>query len=80
MLRMSYLRQITSLMRSRDNPVADAAIRTAIAKSLKLAQDHASRLSQEKARGASQPATGWKATDANDADDAVFALCNAYQG
>jgi hypothetical protein len=64
----------------RDDSVADPAIRAAVAKSLKLARDHASRLSRERPRGAIQPATGWKAAESNDADDVVFDLCSSYQG
>jgi hypothetical protein len=64
----------------RDNPIADTAIRSAVATSLRLFQDHASKLSREPVRGAVQPATGWTAAANNDADDHVWSLCSSYQG
>jgi hypothetical protein len=64
----------------RDEAVADPAIRSAVATSLRLFQDHASKLSREPVRGAIQPATSWTAAADNDASDQVFSLCSSYQG
>lgn len=64
----------------RDNPAADSAIRDAITNSLRLARDQASKLTNEPARGAIQPATGWTADVANPADQRVWDLCRAYGG
>lgn len=62
----------------RDNPAADKAIRDAVAESLRLARDQASRLSNEPARGAIQPSTTWTPDAANAADQLVWDLCRAY--
>jgi hypothetical protein len=64
----------------RDNPIADNAIRDAIAESLRIARDQASHLSNEPARGAIQPSTTWTPEVANRADQRVWDLCRAYGG
>lgn len=64
----------------RDNPVADAGVRSAITESLRLFREHAAALSREPARGAIQPPTHWTAATANAADDRVWSACESYQG
>lgn len=64
----------------RDNPVADAGVRSAITESLRLFREHAAALSREPARGAIQPPTHWTAATANAADDRVWSVCESYQG
>jgi hypothetical protein len=61
-----------------DDQAADSTIRNAIAESLKLARDQASKLTKEPARGAIQPATTWTVQAANTADQRVWDLCRAY--
>jgi len=64
----------------RENPDADSTIRDAVADSLRLYRDQASKLSHEPARGAVQPAIGWTASAANTADQRVWDLCKGYGG
>lgn len=64
----------------RDNPAADATIREAVEKSLQLLRQHAAASSGEQTRGAIQPAVGWTADAANNADQRVWDLCRAYGG
>jgi len=64
----------------RENPDADSAIRDAVADSLRLYRDQASKLSHEPTRGAVQPAIGWTASMANTADQRVWDLCKGYGG
>ncbi len=64
----------------RDNPAADSTIREAAEKSLELLRQHAATASGEKTRGAIQPAGGWTADAANNADQRVWDLCRAYGG
>ncbi|BCI84788.1 hypothetical protein MTY66_64130 (plasmid) [Mycolicibacterium sp. TY66] len=64
----------------RENADADSTIRDAIADSLRLYRDQASKLSHEPARGAVQPAIGWTASMANTADQRVWDLCRGYGG
>ncbi|VAZ69597.1 hypothetical protein LAUMK40_05760 [Mycobacterium kansasii] len=61
-----------------DNPAADRSIRDAVEESVKLAREQASKLTNEPARGAIQPATTWTAAVANAADQKVWDLCRAY--
>lgn len=70
---LTYVTQALS-----ENPFADSTIRGAMTESLKLARDQASKLTNEPARGAIQPATTWTAAAANDADQKVWDLCRAY--
>lgn len=72
---LAYITQALS-----DNPLADSTIRQAMTESLKLARDQASKLTNEPARGAIQPATTWTAAVANAADQKVWDLCRAYGG
>lgn len=64
----------------RDNAHADADVRTAVTKSLRMLQDHGAALSREPSRGAVQPPTNWTAAAANAADDAVWSSCYGYEG
>lgn len=63
-----------------ENPAADSTIREAAEKSLQLLRQHAAAASGEQARGAIQPAAGWTADAANNADQRVWDLCRAYGG
>ncbi len=70
---LTYITQALS-----DDRAADSTIRDAMAESLRLARDQASKLTKEPARGAIQPATTWTAQAANTADQRVWDLCRAY--